>query len=557
MSRPRACVSRRVVRVDVTYSCERSEKKTSASAPSPGSATSYSTSSPATASASAGHVVARRRARRADLHALDRDVQRQRRGVVQRGADRLRDPAPVRVPAVQRGLDQRRVRDRARRRCPRRPSSPPRTTTRPIRLEPSPSRTMSSASLRSAQSSASPKRSLVLGLRLDRHAARARRLQDHGVVGGELAVDARPGRTSAPRTRRAAGRAVSGVKRSVGLDEAEHRRERRRDHPRALGLRASAARCRTAARRRPRSPWRTCPSSGSPRRSRRAPYSRSSRARAGDPADHLAGVQQHADHAGRGDRDLVLAHAAGHRGRALHRARRPRSRGCRWPRWRCRSWRRSRGARPGACAPGSARTGAASTPERVKRAAETRLRRRADHQAEVHPARAASARTRRPRRGSPPGRSPGLLGHVRRASRSQRSSSSHKPLRLRPAEHQVQVLHGLRRRALPQVVDRREDDDPRPSAGPGPTRCGSSSCRARRSRPTGPVAQLDERLARVRSSNSRPARLGSRARGRHVAGHQLALGERQQVRHERDRHVAPSTPSSCSISGVCRWPSIL
>ena len=37
-------------------------------------------------------------------------------------------------------------------------SEPPRTTTRPIRLEPSPSRTMSSASLRSAQSSASPKR---------------------------------------------------------------------------------------------------------------------------------------------------------------------------------------------------------------------------------------------------------------------------------------------------------------------------------------------------------------------------------------------------------------
>src|SRR3954453_4303462 len=37
----------------VTYSCERSEKNTSASAPSPGRPTVYSTSSPATAAASA------------------------------------------------------------------------------------------------------------------------------------------------------------------------------------------------------------------------------------------------------------------------------------------------------------------------------------------------------------------------------------------------------------------------------------------------------------------------------------------------------------------------
>ena len=38
----------------------------------------------------------------------------ERRGARQRGADGLRDPAPVRVAAVERGLDQRRVGDRAR-----------------------------------------------------------------------------------------------------------------------------------------------------------------------------------------------------------------------------------------------------------------------------------------------------------------------------------------------------------------------------------------------------------------------------------------------------------
>src|SRR3954453_5390352 len=62
-----------------------------------------------------GGVVGDRLAARADLDVLDEDVQREGRGVVGRRADRLGDPAPVRVAAVQRGLDQRRVRHRPRR----------------------------------------------------------------------------------------------------------------------------------------------------------------------------------------------------------------------------------------------------------------------------------------------------------------------------------------------------------------------------------------------------------------------------------------------------------
>src|SRR5436305_5162805 len=60
--------------------------------------------------AQVGRVVRRRLAGGAHLHALDRDVERQRSGAHERSADRLRDPAPVRVAAVERCLDQRRVR---------------------------------------------------------------------------------------------------------------------------------------------------------------------------------------------------------------------------------------------------------------------------------------------------------------------------------------------------------------------------------------------------------------------------------------------------------------
>src|SRR4051794_36308208 len=53
------------------------------------------------------------RAARADRDALDRDVQLERRGVGERAADGLGDPAPVGVAAVEGRLDERRVRDAA------------------------------------------------------------------------------------------------------------------------------------------------------------------------------------------------------------------------------------------------------------------------------------------------------------------------------------------------------------------------------------------------------------------------------------------------------------
>src|SRR5436305_1268623 len=59
-------------------------------------------------------VVGHHRSRRAHANALDRHVERERRGFGKRAADRLHDPPPVGVAAVQRRLDERRVRDRAR-----------------------------------------------------------------------------------------------------------------------------------------------------------------------------------------------------------------------------------------------------------------------------------------------------------------------------------------------------------------------------------------------------------------------------------------------------------
>ena len=113
--------------------------------------------------------------------------------------------------------------------------------------------------------------------------------------------------------------AVSGSQRRVGLDEAEHRREARLDHPRALGLRADAARVpgrqrdveRRAASRTRRS-WRS-----RARTRRRRPAASSPRA-ARIAARDAVHRQRHADHAGRRDRDLLLVHAGRHRGGALH-----------------------------------------------------------------------------------------------------------------------------------------------------------------------------------------------------------------------------------------------
>ena len=134
----------------------------------------------------------------------------------------------------------------------------------------------------------------------------------------------RPGRTSARRTRRAAGRrsrrssaASVWTKQSIVANAGEIipaplacAVSRTVPDGSATSTSTSLANLSVVRIASEKSPW---------------PYSRSSRARARDAADRLAGVQRHADHAGGGDRDLVLAHAAGHRRGALHRARRPRS----------------------------------------------------------------------------------------------------------------------------------------------------------------------------------------------------------------------------------------
>ena len=142
----------------------------------------------------------------------------------QRGADRLDDPAPVRVAAVQRGLDERRVGDRRARRG-RRLSPSPRTTTRPTRRAPSPSRTTSSASWRSTLSSTSPKRCSSSLSGRDLHPGGAGCHQDHGVARRQLAVDADPVERALDRHPQQQI-ALLGAEAGVGLDEHEQRRER-------------------------------------------------------------------------------------------------------------------------------------------------------------------------------------------------------------------------------------------------------------------------------------------------------------------------------------------
>ena len=101
----------------VTYSWLRSENRTSVSAGWAGSDRQPDLVLDLQARGGGlqrGLVVGDGGAAGADDDALDRDVERQRRGPRQRLAHGLGDPAPVRVGAVQRGLHERRVGDRPR-----------------------------------------------------------------------------------------------------------------------------------------------------------------------------------------------------------------------------------------------------------------------------------------------------------------------------------------------------------------------------------------------------------------------------------------------------------
>ena len=158
---------------------------------------------------------------------------------------------------------------------------------------------------------------LVLGLLLDRHAACAARHQQRRVVRGELAVD----RDAVERAldghaeQQVGGR---GVERGVGLHEAEHRRERRLDHARALGLRAEAD---CAAARELDVERRALLErvGGHDRRGEVGVAVGPQPARgAGEAGDDRLRVERDADDAGRGDRDLLVRHAGRDRRGALH-----------------------------------------------------------------------------------------------------------------------------------------------------------------------------------------------------------------------------------------------
>ena len=345
--------------------------------------------------------------------------------------------------------------------------------------------------------------------------------------------------------------AVSARQRGVGLDEAEHRRERRRDHARALGLRASAARCRTAARRRPstslanlsvvriaseKSPWPSVAQLAA--RARRC------------PRITLAGVERHADHAGRGDRDLVLAHAAGHRRGALHARGLLEAAAARSRRSRCRSWRRRRGARPAACAPcvQHDRRGQHAGAREARRADAVGRRTRSARgpaAGRLEPAATPAAR-------NPAGRSPRVLGHVP-GHVSQRSSQS-PSVSGRP---NIRFRFWTACDAAPfHRLSIAAKTITRPVRASSCNGSGSGSSRARRACRRA-VDELDERLAAYASRTARRAPSASVARRRDVGGDEFALVERHEVRHERDRDVVAERASSCSISGVWRWPSIL
>ena len=106
--------------------------------------------------------------------------------------------------------------------------------------------------------------------------------------------------------RRAADRRSAALQRRVGLHEAQHRREARRDHARALALGAEAHRARRAARPRGWRASRTRRSSGSPAGSRRRRRGAAAPRGSSMPLQRSRSTGSSvADHAGRGERDLA------------------------------------------------------------------------------------------------------------------------------------------------------------------------------------------------------------------------------------------------------------
>ena len=239
-------------------------------------------------------------------------------------------------------------------------------------------------------------------------------------------------------------------------------------------------------------------------------------------------------------------------------ARPRRARGRRSRRSRCRSCRRPRGARRGAQRSRVTSTGAASTPERVNRAALV-VRRVADEQADVERRSRLDARRRRRRRGSPRGSRPRRRRRatcVGRSTQREAKNAAHgsiPPSRRRP---NMRLRFCTACDAAPfQRLSIAPKTKHLAGALVGARRGSRQTFVSRTSRtPGGAVGELDERLVGVgaarTSSSSSSWSTGSRRRD--VAGDELALVERQQVRRERRRHRrrrAPRAPGRSPARG--------
>ena len=214
-----------------------------------------------------------------------------------------------------------------------------------------------------------------------------------------------------------------------------------------------------------------------------------------DPADHLVGVERHADHAGRGDRHLVLGHAAAIAAAPCMRAassspRRPVA-ALALPELATTARMR---VEPAALLREQHRRGEHAGAGEARGA--DRLRRVGDQQPEVEPA--GRLEPARHARGAEAGGQPAVeLGHVVRQRRpSAMRSVTAPPLSSRPnirlrfctacddvPFHRLSIVAKTITRPVRVVVVH--------------ARCGRSWSRAPRCMPGGPSTHLDQRLARV------------------------------------------------------------
>ena len=279
---------------------------------------------------------------------------------------------------------------------------------------------------------------LVLALGRDRHAAGARAHQDRGVVGRQLPVDrgAVEGALHA-HSEQQVGRL--GRQRGVGLDEAQHRRERAARSSRRPCTGRSGVPGPTAARPRGSRASRRRRSSGSPAGSRRRRPRSAGGVASRMPLQHRVDRQLVADAAGRGERDL------GRVRRPRRSRRRPGSlRRRRGPRWPVAALAHPELASTARSAPSRQRsrlssTGAAGVPVEVKRAALTGP---------------SASHTSRPRSGLPLGLIPQATPAARKPAGSPASGA--------------EVAH-MRGRAAPSASERRARAAPL-TRGPRPRR---------------------------------------------------------------------------------------